>query len=279
MKAIRLNVPASTYTTEYDVGALSHLHAQWEIVLFPSENFTNYVNDVALAPKANTVLVLGPMHRHAIVQKRAGSKHRDIYIAEKDLSDLLRLFDERLQERIRRENDPLFFSVSAQIMQNVLEELTTVESLQSIDQSSAVLKEFVHSIIAYLFGQAIKEEYFSQNATPKSVLDFLNLLQIPENLQKTLPELVANSGYSYSYFSVLFQKYTGFTLRNYFLQARMKRACYLLTAGNVSVLEIAYDIGYDSVSAFIAKFKEFYNCTPFAYRKKHVVPAKAIAGK
>ena len=78
---------------------------------------------------------------------------------------------------------------------------------------------------------------------------------------------------------VLFQKYTGFTLRNYFLQARMKRACYLLTAGNVSVLEIAYDIGYDSVSAFIAKFKEFYNCTPFAYRKKHVVPAKAIAGK
>ncbi|PWM73352.1 MAG: hypothetical protein DBX59_05150 [Bacillota bacterium] len=274
MRESKLYVPRTVYTVEYDVGAMPHQHAQWEFALFPSGNFVNHVNKAVIETKANTIIVLGPMHKHSIAQLQAGSKHRDIYIGDEELREILNLFDKKLYSRISQKEEPLFFSVSVQVMQNIIEELKTVESLQTIEKYSPVLKEITHSLIAYILGLAIKEEYFSENFIPQAIVDFLDLLQIPENLQKKLTDLVAYSGYSYSYFSVLFQKYTGQTLRDYFLQARFRRAVYLLTSGHLSILEIAYDVGYDSVSAFIAKFKEIYNCTPFAYRANHTSASK-----
>ncbi len=269
MKKLKLAVPSTTFTTEYDVNALPHQHAQWEFVLFPSGSFLNRVNDVDIETQANFVMVLGPMHSHTLLHQRPGSKHRDLYISDAELKNILQILDMKLYSRLCRKTEPLMFPLPANTMQTISEDMKLVESLQSVGRYTPVLRQIAYSTIVYLLGLAVKQEYFSENDIPKAVLDFLDLLQIPENLQKSLSELVAKSGYSYSYFSVLFQKYTDHTLHDYFLQAKLNRAVSLLSSTHLSILDIAYEIGYDSVSAFIAKFKEFYNCTPLAYRKRH----------
>ncbi len=57
---------------------------------------------------------------------------------------------------------------------------------------------------------------------------------------------------------------TGFTFTEWRQRARLKRALELLSA-NASVTSIALDLGYDTVSAFIALFRRTFGVTPTRY--------------
>ena len=57
---------------------------------------------------------------------------------------------------------------------------------------------------------------------------------------------------------------TGFTYTAWRQRARLMRALEMLTEGQ-AVTVVALDLGYDSVSAFIALFKRTLGVTPSAY--------------
>ena len=61
-----------------------------------------------------------------------------------------------------------------------------------------------------------------------------------------------------------FQAETGLTFRQWRRQARLMSALERLAAGD-AVTTVAYDIGYDSVSAFVAAFREVFGETPGRY--------------
>ena len=62
----------------------------------------------------------------------------------------------------------------------------------------------------------------------------------------------------------LFQKETGMTFGKWRQQLRLLHALRLLAA-NRPVTQVALDVGYDSVSAFIAAFRRFFGTTPARY--------------
>jgi transcriptional regulator GlxA family with amidase domain len=59
--------------------------------------------------------------------------------------------------------------------------------------------------------------------------------------------------------------------RDYVLQSRLLRAMTLLAEPGPSVLQVANEVGFDSVSAFTRAFKRHLGETPSAYRR-HVSP-------
>ena len=61
-----------------------------------------------------------------------------------------------------------------------------------------------------------------------------------------------------------FQAETGLTFRQWRRQARLMSALERLAAGD-AVTTVAYDVGYDSVSAFVAAFREVFGETPGRY--------------
>lgn len=61
-----------------------------------------------------------------------------------------------------------------------------------------------------------------------------------------------------------FQTETGLTFRQWRRQVRLMSALERLAAGD-AVTTVAYDIGYDSVSAFVAAFREVFGETPGRY--------------
>ncbi|ANJ27123.1 helix-turn-helix domain-containing protein [Agromyces aureus] len=67
---------------------------------------------------------------------------------------------------------------------------------------------------------------------------------------------------------------TGIPFRQWRVQARMHAAAGLLAAGD-SVQEVAAQVGYRSVSSFIAAFKERYDVTPARYAA-HEVAARGL---
>lgn len=65
-----------------------------------------------------------------------------------------------------------------------------------------------------------------------------------------------------------FKRYFKMSPLNYVIDYRIKKSLYLLQRSDVSVTEVAYQVGFNSTSYYISKFKEIMRTTPLAYQKK-----------
>ncbi|MGM7637063.1 helix-turn-helix domain-containing protein [Bacillus sp. Hm123] len=65
-----------------------------------------------------------------------------------------------------------------------------------------------------------------------------------------------------------FKKHTGSTVYGFIKRMKMDKAKSLLEHTNMSVMEIANEIGYDNPSKFASTFKQIYFFTPLQYRKQ-----------
>lgn len=90
------------------------------------------------------------------------------------------------------------------------------------------------------------------------------------NLDKKLraAELADLVGYSEYYITRKFKEETGFFLNDYMKLARMERAKLLLQSTELSVLEIAGQLGFATRSYFSQAFREVTGMTPTQYRDK-----------
>jgi AraC-like DNA-binding protein len=72
---------------------------------------------------------------------------------------------------------------------------------------------------------------------------------------------------SESYLSRTFKKVTGFNIISYLNIIRIKEAQKLLINSNKNITEIAYKVGYDSVTHFERVFKSITSISPLKYRR------------
>ncbi len=77
-------------------------------------------------------------------------------------------------------------------------------------------------------------------------------------------------GYSPFHFHRLFASVTGLTTMEYLRKRRLMRACYELKNTHKNIADICYDCGFNSIQTFNRIFKEIYNLTPSAIRKKKI---------
>ena len=76
-----------------------------------------------------------------------------------------------------------------------------------------------------------------------------------------------------NYLSERFKRVTGIKFVEYVARIRFDRACGLLHDGNVRISEIAFAVGFQSLSQFNRVFKKFSGKSPTQYRKAENVPS------
>lgn len=91
---------------------------------------------------------------------------------------------------------------------------------------------------------------------------------IGENYSRpmTLDEISSKAGYSKSHFCYLFKAVVGKTYIEYLNEVRITAAKKLLTETEMSVSEIAYEVGYNSCANFNKNFKLITGATPTSFR-------------
>ena len=99
------------------------------------------------------------------------------------------------------------------------------------------------------------------------VNDMANYLQSNYKNNISLTELARIFSFTPNYCGPLFKQMTGITFNDYLNNLRVKHACKLLLSSNLSIREIAYDSGFNSLEYFYSTFKKFYGITPAKYRK------------
>ena len=84
----------------------------------------------------------------------------------------------------------------------------------------------------------------------------------------TLPEIAAAAELNVNYASSLFKQSFGMTLLAYLTQHRVAHAQRLLVTTSTPILELAFESGFQSASAFYDAFKRATGITPLEYRFK-----------
>ena len=83
----------------------------------------------------------------------------------------------------------------------------------------------------------------------------------------SLDEAAKVAGLNPGYFSSVFHQFTGKTYKKYLTDLKMNYAKKLLLSGNLSVTEICYNSGYNTLSHFLREFRKYYGTTPADMRK------------
>ncbi len=83
----------------------------------------------------------------------------------------------------------------------------------------------------------------------------------------TLEDVCAATGFSASYFSMIFKKETGEGFAKYLTRIRIEHAKALLQDTNYSVADICARVGYNDQKHFTSTFKKATNLSPGQYRK------------
>jgi AraC family transcriptional regulator len=158
--------------------------------------------------------------------------------------------------------DPLIQSIGLTLkteLESRLKKNTTFPSSIYVESAAHLLS--VHLLKHYSTHKPVLRDY--GNKLPDYKLKRV-LAYIEENLDEEISlSAIANEvGMSQHYFSRLFKKSTGITPYQYVLKARIEQAKKLLLQSQLSIAEIALEVGFASQSHFTQSFKRFTGVTP-----------------
>ena len=83
-----------------------------------------------------------------------------------------------------------------------------------------------------------------------------------------VPALARRAGVSRAHFTRSFKRTFGETPHQYLMSRRMERAKSLLRAGDLSVTEVCFAVGFSSLGSFSARFTEVTGESPSAFQAR-----------
>ncbi|MET6997781.1 helix-turn-helix domain-containing protein [Chitinophaga defluvii] len=144
-----------------------------------------------------------------------------------------------------------------------------VQLLKTISESQIGYQQIVSGITLQILGilntTSIHEKL---NSDPESVWvsKVMFKLQTALDRQVHMETLIAEFPVSYSKFRSSFKRLVGKSPNQYHLYLRLKKSAELLTNTTLTISEIAYQTGFESLYYFSRLFKKKYGVSPKQYR-------------
>ena len=165
-----------------------------------------------------------------------------------------------------------------QTVQKLIEYGTQVD-LKSLEeayfQSKVLSEEQYHAFIALLNQFAEHLALLSNTLLIEGEEKELPVIRkakrfIEENIQESLSlqEVATAINCSASYFCKMFKEATGMTFLDYLARLRIEKAKNMLQNPHKRITEVAYDVGFQSISQFNRSFAKIVGLSPTNYRKK-----------
>ncbi len=149
--------------------------------------------------------------------------------------------------------------------------LSDIEAIyRSKNQKNAPLyiqNAFYHIWILLSENAAKGKQTKGQDRNLSLLKNMLRFVQKNYRSKITLQDIAKSGNVSKSTCLTVFKKYLQDTPMNYLTGYRLKMAGNLLGDSDLSVTEIAFEVGFGGVSYFAETFRKNYGCTPSAYRQ------------
>ncbi|WP_269540692.1 PocR ligand-binding domain-containing protein [Cerasicoccus fimbriatus] len=127
----------------------------------------------------------------------------------------------------------------------------------------ALLSTFAEHLATISNSIAVEES----DADPMLVANAKKYIQDRYQEQLSLDDAAKAVNASTRHFCKVFKQATGITFTDYLARVRVEKAKTMLTNLNLRVSEIAFEVGFDSISQFNRSFKRVAGHTPTEYRR------------
>ena len=117
--------------------------------------------------------------------------------------------------------------------------------------------------LCVMLGNLFKDCNSSVQSEHNEIIQYLN----EYHASTTLSDLCNYFNRSKSYISHMFKKTYGVTLSQYCNNLKLEDSKELLSNTDLSVTEVAFQVGFNDVSHFISTFNKKFGITPLQYRK------------
>lgn len=136
----------------------------------------------------------------------------------------------------------------------------SIQEFETLEQLMEWLEEFLKDKILML------SSMWKQNVR-KEIAEAKRYVMNHIGEKVGMEEMAKRLGLNPTHFSRLFRLETGLTFIEYVTRVKMEQARDLLNQTNLTIVEIAEQLGYDNVSYFIKLFRNFSGMTPAEFRK------------
>lgn len=135
------------------------------------------------------------------------------------------------------------------------------------------LKSLLFKYIAVLYKAGLVDTSNGTSAIPTETINkikqLLNYINDNYTREISVPELAEVCRFSEYHFMRFFKKHIGTSCIQYINNYRLEKSTELLCTTDMTIMEIAFEVGFDNLSYFNKLFKRKYNMTPKEFRKLH----------
>ena len=131
---------------------------------------------------------------------------------------------------------------------------------------SNMLKYIIRMLLIKMFRNA--EDALSEAPTKSFVTEIIQYVNEHYAEELTLTSICKKIGYNAQYASRAFKEETGINFITHLQNVRIEKACALLLATDMSIVQIANKVGYNNIAYFYRIFKNSIGESPQNYRTK-----------
>ncbi|MDF2668535.1 MAG: transcriptional regulator, AraC family [Paenibacillus sp.] len=251
-----------------------HHHEFAEIGLVLKGNLTTHVNGNKYAFQPGTLFVLLPHQIHDFSADTDSSLELvccmfDIGILtdallESDLSALLLRIGDDIRPYVHLEGEVL------QTIQNIFLDIHREFASWELGRNSYLRAKLVEAIMLFIRANTTTKHTIAPRAAEKrkdtwKLIQYVNTHYMQDNV--TLELLSSMFHVSVPYISRSFKELVGQSFLSYLHALRIRRAASLLASTEMTVSDIAAEVGFESFRTFSRVFKELKGVTPSDFRQ------------
>ena len=250
-----------------------HWHTPVEII-FPLENHSMVsCSNIDYYLKEGDILIITPGTLHRITAPKSGL--RIIFQVDLSFLNMFKDIESTISmlapaKLVTHETMPSIYETARELILEIQKECIEIRPLCDAFTFAKITELFI------LLGRECLNSSLMFDVTPSKQREytekFLNICDFisshcMEDL--TLDDVADRAGFSKYHFSRLFKQFTNTTFYKFLNTKRIAYAENLLIDPGLSITEIAYRSGFNSISSFVRMFKALTSYTPTAYRKLH----------
>lgn len=258
--------------TAIDETIYPQVHDFYEIFLLLQGNIDFTINDNYLHLKKGNLILIRPGDIHAKkYQNNKTIKCINLAFTNHTLKSLFYYIygSSEWLERITQSKDiimTMLSEVDIMELENKISLLSFI-STNDVEKQNRYLRAILVQII--LFNLLDITDFTKRNDFPNWLNNILDGLNDIQNLQNGLDYILSSSERTQSHVCRAFVKYLNMTPTSYINHKRLNYAANLLAHSDKEIIDIIYEIGFNSVSNFYHLFKNQYGITPLKYRYKY----------
>lgn len=243
-----------------------HAHRDYYEIIITMDGYPeNTVEGESFTSRAGDVLILSPGSSHKIYCSEIG-QHYNIAVRTECFEGLAS--GKPAVKNTLKEKGFLTVTLNECEYAYVLECIEKIENGISPSYSYNLAQTVISVIFIAVIDKALPDEG-SREAAVYYCRDAIRKIENGSLSDKNASEIYMSYPISHSVFIAEFKRITGKNPSEYLKESKLYRAKNLLLTTSSSVLDISYEVGYDSVSHFIKCFKKKYGVTPHKYRNEN----------